>query len=305
MSLGGRVVSGITEGQDSILWIGFGGAGFDKIDLKNNAIQHFKNKINNPNSLNEDDVTAIYEDKFGMVWVGTTHSGLNRFNPKTLTFKRFVVDAKNSESVNLNWIQAILETKDGTLLVGTNAGLEVFDRSTQKLTSFNPPVKGKTTFPKIFSTNALYEDRYENLWVGTWLDGLFRYDKKKQQFYQYVPESKNPYSISTNKVTCVTEDSHGFIWIGTHSGGINKFDKTTGKFYRFSTKHGLPNDVVFGILEDGKGNLWISTLNGLSKFDPRTGKFRNYDVSDGITHNQFNWHASFKNGSTVNSVKRG
>ena len=295
MSLGGRVVSGITEGQDSILWIGFGGAGFDKIDLKNNAIQHFKNKINNPNSLNEDDVTAIYEDKFGMVWVGTTHSGLNRFNPKTLTFKRFVVDAKNSESVNLNWIQAILETKDGTLLVGTNAGLEVFDRSTQKLTSFNPPVKGKTTFPKIFSTNALYEDRYENLWVGTWLDGLFRYDKKKQQFYQYVPESKNPYSISTNKVTCVTEDSHGFIWIGTHSGGINKFDKTTGKFYRFSTKHGLPNDVVFGILEDGKGNLWISTLNGLSKFDPRTGKFRNYDVSDGITHNQFNWHASFKN----------
>ena len=295
ISLGGRVVSGIVEGKDSVLWIGFAGAGFDKIDLRNNNIRHFKNIPGNINSLNEDDVTAIYEDKFEKVWVGTTHSGLNQFDPKTNSFKHFTADTKKPENVNLNWIQAILETKDGTLLVGTNAGLSVFNRLTQKLSPFKPVIKDKTPFPTVFSTNALYEDSEENLWVGTWLDGLFRYDKRAQKFYRYIPDANNPYSISANKVTCVTEDSHGFIWIGTHSGGINKFQKSTGKFYRFSTKHGLPNDVVFGILEDEEGNIWISTLNGLSKFDPRTGKFRNYDVSDGITHNQFNWHASFKN----------
>ena len=103
------------------------------------------------------------------------------------------------------------------------------------------------------------------------------------------------YSISSNKITCIVEDSKGYIWAGTHSGGINKFDKTSGKFILYSLKQGLPNDVVFGILEDEKGFLWISTLNGLSKFDPEKEKFRNYDVSDGIIHNQFNWHASLKN----------
>ena len=295
LSLGGRVVSGIVEGKDSILWIGFAGSGFDKIDLKNNEIEHFKNIPGNSNSLIQSDVTSIYQDKFGKIWIGTAHFGLDQFDPKTRSFKHFIVDANIPRSVDLNWIQAILETKDGTLLVGTNAGLSVFNRSTQKLSPFKPVIKDETPFPTVFSTNALFEDAEENLWVGTWLDGLFRYDKKAEKFSRYIPDANNPNSISANKITCVMEDSHGFIWIGTHSGGINKFEKSTGKFYRFSTKHGLPNDVVFGILEDGEGNLWISTLNGLSKFDPQSGKFRNYDVSDGIIHNQFNWHASFKN----------
>jgi len=294
-TLGGAVVSGIVEGKDSILWVSFAGAGFDKINLRNNSIQHFKNIPGDKNSLNENDVTAIYEDKAGSIWIGTTHSGLNQFNPKTGIYKHFLVPVKNPEDVNLNWIQAILETKDGTLLVGTNAGLSVFDRTLQKIIPFHPPVKENNTFPQIFSTNALFEDSKENLWVGTWLDGLFRYDKRAKKFYRYMSDSKNIFSISANKITCVTEDSNGSIWIGTHSGGINKFDVSTGKFYRFSTAHGLPNDVVFGILEDGKGYLWISTLHGLSKFDPKKGKFRNYDLSDGIIHNQFNWHASFKN----------
>ncbi len=295
--LGGRVVSGIVEEHDGVLWVGYGGAGFDKIDLRSNSIQHFKNIPNYPNSLNEDDVTTIFEDKFGKIWIGTTHSGVNRFDPQTHSFKHFYIDINNPAHVDLNWIQQILETKDGMLLIGTNAGLELFDRASQTISNFNPKVNGKNIFPKIFSINALFEDRSENLWIGTWLDGLYRYDKKAQKIYQYLPDDKNSNSISANKITCITEDSHGFIWLGTHSGGINKFDKSTGKFYRYSTKHGLPNDVVFGILEDGKGFLWISTLNGLAKFDPRKEKFRNYDVSDGVIHNQFNWHASFINKS--------
>lgn len=295
ISLGGRVVSGIIEGRDSILWVGFNGAGFDKIDLKRNSVEHFYNNGSNRNSLIENDVTAIYEDRSGKVWVGTGHSGLDRFDPLARSFKHFIADTKNPANADLNWIQAIMETKEGDLLIGTNAGLEVFDRTSETLSPFNPIIDEKKVFPKVFSTNALFEDKEENLWVGTWLDGLFRYDKRAQKFYRYLPDAANTHSISANKITCVMEDSQGFIWIGTHSGGINKFEKPTGRFYHFSTKHGLPNDVVFGILEDGEGNLWISTLNGLSKFDPARNKFRTYDVADGITHNQFNWHASFKN----------
>jgi ligand-binding sensor domain-containing protein len=294
ISLGGRVVSGIIEGKDSILWVGFNGAGFDKIDLRKNIIRHFNHNPNNLNSLSEDDVTSIFLDRFGKMWIGTTHSGLNSFNTKTNSFKHFAFDSPNADR---NWIQQILETKDGTLLIGTNAGLDIFNRSSETFSVFNPHVNGKNIFPKNFSTNALFEDREENLWVGTWLDGLFRYDKKTQTFYHYMPDYKNPHSISANKITCIMEDSHGFIWLGTLNGGVNKFDKSTGKFYHYSAKQGLPNDVVFGILEDAKGFLWISTLNGLAKFDPIKEKFRNYDVSDGIIHNQFNWHASYKSKS--------
>ena len=50
---------------------------------------------------------------------------------------------------------------------------------------------------------------------------------------------------------------------------------------------GLPSDFVTGILEDDRGNLWLSTTNGLSKFNPQTETFRNYDVEDGLQSNEF------------------
>lgn len=293
--LGGRVISGIVEAKDGILWVGLAGAGLDKIDLSNNIIKHYHHNPKNPNSLSEDDVTSVFEDKYGKIWVGTRNYGLNCFDPKTNLFKRFIIKTNNPDYVDLNWIHQILETRDGTLLVGTNSGLKIFDRASQSLNSY--PVGTDNLFPKKYSANSLFEDKSGELWIGTWLDGLFRYNIKEKKVLQYIPDTKADHSISSNKITCITEDSHGFIWIGTHSGGINKFDKTTHRFYRYSIKQGLPNDVVFGILEDDDGYLWISTLNGLSKFDTVTEKFRNYDVSDGIIHNQFNWHASLKDRS--------
>ncbi|MDP1614978.1 MAG: triple tyrosine motif-containing protein, partial [Methylococcales bacterium] len=61
--------------------------------------------------------------------------------------------------------------------------------------------------------------------------------------------------------------------------------------------NGLPNDVVFGVLEDKSANLWVSTLNGLAKYSPSSNTFRVYDVFDGLVHNQFNWRASYKSKS--------
>jgi len=299
ITLGGRVLSGIAEGNDSSLWVSFGGAGFDNIGLRTNKITHFKNIINNRNSLIENDISTMYVDRKGMVWLGTSHTGVDSYDPIRKEFKHYIIGMDNPLHVDLNWIQQIIETKKGELLIGTNAGLEILNRETGQLLPYALDIKGAGLLPKIFSVNALFEDSSGNLWIGTWLDGLFFYNRLTQRIKQFMPDPKNQNSLSANKVTCISEDSRGFIWVGTHSGGINKFDLKDEKFIRYTTKDGLPNDVVFGILEDKKGMLWISTLNGLAKFDPVKGKFRNYDVSDGIVNNHFNWHASYKSKSGV------
>ncbi|NWF90700.1 MAG: SMP-30/gluconolactonase/LRE family protein [Ignavibacteriaceae bacterium] len=290
--LGGRVISGIVNSKNKFLWIGLAGSGLDKIDLTTNTVKHYHHNPLDPNSLSEDDVTALYEDKVGNIWVGTRNFGLNCLNTKTNSFRRYVFTSENTDHVNLNWIHQVLETKDGELLVGTNAGLKLFDRKSQSLANY--PSKNFDLFPKKYSANAILEDKSGELWIGTWLDGLLRYNNKQNKLIQYLPDRKSENSISSNKITCITEDSNGFIWVGTHSGGINKFDKSTQKFFNYSIKQGLPNDVVFGILEDDNGYLWISTLNGLARFDTKKEKFRTYDVSDGIVDNRFNWHASLK-----------
>ncbi len=45
-------------------------------------------------------------------------------------------------------------------------------------------------------------------------------------------------------------------------------------FEHFSTKDGLPDMVVYDIVQDGKGYLWFSTSNGISRYDGY--QFRNY-----------------------------
>jgi len=59
----------------------------------------------------------------------------------------------------------------------------------------------------------------------------------------------------------------------------------------------MPNNWVYGILEDGKGNLWLSTNKGLSRFDPRAETFKNYDVTDGLQSNEFKGNAYHKSNS--------
>src|SRR5258705_13979360 len=65
----------------------------------------------------------------------------------------------------------------------------------------------------------------------------------------------------------------------------------------FRSADGLPNEAIFGILEDNHENLWISTNKGLSKFNPATMNFKNFDVEDGLQSNEFKENAYWKSRS--------
>ena len=62
----------------------------------------------------------------------------------------------------------------------------------------------------------------------------------------------------------------------------------------------MPNNIINGILEDEKGNLWISTNNGICKFSTQTKDIRDavltsrtYKAEDGL-QNKFNENACYK-----------
>lgn len=294
-SLGGKVVSSITSDDKENLWVGYGGGGFDRINMQTNEIEHFKNVPGNPNSLSVNDVISLYRDREGILWIGTSYGGLNRFDPIKKQFKVYKNNPLDTLSLVTNWVQQILETSDSTLLIGTNGGLQVLERSTGKFYHFSFYKRfEKTNLPHNLSVNALFEDCERNIWIGTWLQGLFKFDPQTKKLKQYIPDAKSSASLNCNKITFITEDSRKNIWVATHSGGLNKYNKTSENFEHFTTRDGLPNDVVFGIQEDENGNLWVSTSNGLAKFNPNTLTFRVYDQSEGILHNQFNWRASYK-----------
>lgn len=295
-SLGGHVVSSLLKGSDHCLWVGYGGGGFDRIDPVTGRMTHYRHDPSNPNSLSDNDVISLYESAGGYLWIATMHGGLNRFDPVTEEFRHYRADPGDAGAIRSDWVLQVMETSDGLFMVGTNSGLDIYDRNSEIFSRYEPEIsEGVPSLPEESSVNVLFEDSRKRIWIGTWLDGAFCYDPQHRKLEQYIPEDRDPYSISSDKISVIFEDRNG-IWIGTHSGGLNRLDIENGRFYHYSTQSGLPNDVVFGIQGNHGTNLWVSTMKGLVRMDIETGSIRVYDELDGLVDNQFNWRASYKDG---------
>ena len=64
-----------------------------------------------------------------------------------------------------------------------------------------------------------------------------------------------------------------------------RFDPKAETFEHFYARDGLPGSVVYSILEDDLGFMWLGTGAGLSRFQrdaPPEKRFRNFDLSDDI-----------------------
>jgi signal transduction histidine kinase len=78
-------------------------------------------------------------------------------------------------------------------------------------------------------------------------------------------------------VRAIYEDSDGVLWIGTYDGGLYRFKDE--RLTRYTTREGLHDSGVFGILEDDAGNLWMSCNRGIY----RVGRRELNDLAEGKT----------------------
>lgn len=56
----------------------------------------------------------------------------------------------------------------------------------------------------------------------------------------------------------------------------------------------MPSDVVYQIVEDKEGQLWLTTNNGLVCFQPNTEAMKVYTTANGLLGDQFNYRSSFE-----------
>nr|WP_192579326.1 hybrid sensor histidine kinase/response regulator transcription factor [Dyadobacter sp. UC 10] len=128
------------------------------------------------------------------------------------------------------------------------------------------------------------------LWIATDKKGLLRIDRKTGHAKQYLHNSRNPASLSSDLLFCLFADPEdaNILWIGTFGSGLCKFDKTTGKSLIFNTGNGLPNNVIYAAIPDQQGNIWIATNRGLCRMNRKTLKKRTFTREDGILADEFN-----------------
>jgi PAS domain S-box-containing protein len=307
-SLSHNNVSAICIDGRGAVWVGTDGGGLNKIippidDNSAPSFLHYAAEPGNPAGLSNNIVLTLCEDHLGNIWIGTYLGGLNQLIPgksknSKPTFVHYRHDPKDPGSLSLDFVFSVYEDHLGDIWVGTmGGGLNRLDRKTGKFTRFQSIEEDPATI-SVDTLNTIYEDSSHVLWVGTTF-GLSRFNRETQTFIRYMHDPDNPRSISNNYVSAIYQDTSGVLWFGTDGGGLNKFvpankEISPPEFIHYRQQHGLPNDTISNILEDDRGNLWLSTNKGLSCFSPKTGEFKNYDVSDGLQGNEFTAGAVWK-----------
>ena len=124
-------------------------------------------------------------------------------------------------------------------------------------------------------------DRTGYIWFGT-LNGLNRYDGIRMK--TIIPETRNPYSLTSGKIKELTEDTHGHIWVRTYSDIFHCYDPKTESFLPIFEKKEEFFNKHNSYYEDRDRNIWLgSATNGCVKFtfrDDGTIQLTNYSEGD-------------------------
>jgi ligand-binding sensor domain-containing protein len=159
---------------------------------------------------------------------------------------------------------------------------------------------------------AILKDNKGIIWVGTDNDGLYAIHEQTQQV-RHFSLSDYPHSVP-NTIICIQEYGNK-LWLGSYLNGVNLFDKQTGKCQLTL----LPNEKIYCMADDNKGNLWLGTHGGgLYKLNLATQTitehyYQEHEGDVGLSNNWINtlqqedgllWIGTFKGLNCLNTATK-
>jgi signal transduction histidine kinase/ligand-binding sensor domain-containing protein/FixJ family two-component response regulator len=312
--LSSGVIKSLLCGEKGTLWVGTEGGGLNRLRPRRIRM------IGAPEGLSDTDADAVFEARDGSVWIATLGHGLDRYRDgrmRTYTVRdglssNVVLSIWQSERTGrlwvgtedgaLNWLEGerfrhvslgagrrpaqIFEARDGVAWVGTTNGLfRIENGALAKMYTSKDGLPSNVVL-------AVTEAHDCSLWLGT-ASGLSHFQTGRFTNYATAKEAGG-YGV---RVDSVHEDAEGVIWLGSAGSGIGRFKD--GQLTWAGTEQGLNDNVAYSILEDGSGDLWISTNRGICRVaksqlnDLAAGQIRRmivhvYGVSDGMRSNECN-----------------
>ena len=288
------------------LWVGTYAGGVDRALPMNHAVEYINYEYLNTQSINDNNINAIFESSDGRIWYGT-EKGVSIFDPKNRTWRHCLHD-----KVALT----ICETPTGQVLVGTygsavysvgsnGCGVQTYSKKNGKLKSdfvysifvdaeggtwfgcldgdlVHIAANGKTeNFPINEIQNITESPDKKNIAIGT-THGCYLIDKRARKVSRFfVPDEfkdrdcncfANALQFQTNRL----------LWIGTDGGGVYCYDLLKHAIVSNLTEaDALPSNVVTALTEDkGRQRIWVSTDKGLAFIE--NGKVTNLNFFEGL-----------------------
>ncbi len=181
------------------------------------------------------------------------------------------------DGLSQSTIYTMLQDSEGFMWFATQDGLNRYDGYEMTVYGHKPDDPGSISYNRTF---RLYEDKRDNLWVGTLGRGLNLFDRDLNRFERFSvdPENSEP-GYYGNSVIDMFEDSRGNFWVGKTNGLYLK-DRDTQELVQFTSEpdnpHSLSDNSVTAIFEDSNQNFWVGTQNGLNRMDREKESFTRF-----------------------------
>ena len=286
--LGGSPITAILVSPGGKVWIGTDGEGVLALDPASGKLTPYRAVADDPSTLTDGHITALFEDRNKNLWIGTTN-GLNRLDPSG-HIVQYLHDRNDPTSLSFNGVEAVYQDRGGVMWIGgLTVGVCKFDEFRLK---FGQHHTGNLA-------TSFFEDPDGTLWVGTYNDGLHKYERAAQRetIYHELRHTAGgrdePLPLESGTwISAVRRDHRGTLWLLLKGRGLVAFDSKTETYKQYvpdpKNPNSLPVDSSFDIHEDDQGKLWLATWGaGLVRFDPQLEVFTAFtaDDSTGLTSN--------------------
>lgn len=282
-------ITSFAESPSGDIYIGTDGGGLNVFNKKTGFIKRFL--LSNAKG-NREAVLAL-EPSGNEIWAGTYLDGLYAINTATNTVRHLSIPKSSTDVSNIP-INCLKVDSEGNLWIGTNGnGIYRYHLKSGELLHFDEILPQKAT--RHLSLNGyittIEEDKQGNLWFGSNGAGIAVF-APKQKMLTILNHANS--KLPLDRVLSIYCSKIGQIWVGVFGGGLCLYDTQNKQFSQYSEKQLLSNDVIYKILEDEFGKLWVSTNKGISTFDPKKSIFKNYTYHNGIQQSTFNMGAGLR-----------
>ena len=270
-SLLGNAVRAIFEDSQGKLWVGTDKNGLHLIDRTTGTIKRVKfwpddsdNLEFPPSDKMMDHITFINEDHEGFLLIGVYDRGIIRWDPDRKNAVRYGADGVPAGDYDENTSWAACVSDQGMIWLASQD---------YKLYKADPGIPVVSEVPISDELTYLVDKGVDQLWLGTFKNGLIVKNKTTGQTRKYRHSETDLKSISDNTISTMFVDAKNTLWIGTLRG-LNKWNEAENNFVRYTEfwngGAGPMTPLVTEIYEDAQSRLWIGTDQGLFQWNRET-----------------------------------
>ncbi|WP_373524496.1 ATP-binding protein [Aquiflexum sp.] len=294
------------------LWVGTWGGGLHKFDPDSNTFEHFENVLGK-GDRNQWVKDLHYENN--KLWIATIGDGLIIFDVLTKKSEQIQFNP-NSLSKGYKRLLTIFAKSESEFWIGSEEGLILFDKVSKEFQIIKDNAQKRHSLISR-NVEFIFEDNHKGIWVLAGGLNYYNYgaDKftlvanestnpKDREIHGFMELNENEIWISKSSgiFSYTPKTGQSSEMPNTIPGISHKMLKLrNGKIAAISTREGftvydpqirksenfkfsernlsetLISNVLFDMVEDSLGNLWIAGNNGLSYFRFKDQKFLHFN----------------------------